>query len=205
MAGIRDTWQTNNPLFELSRHQASALLFWSAEDWLGLKDPFDGTKMANMLDIGRAVFAKRLAEAKKALSQAWLVTSDSGIRCLIFGSTTLTSDVAEMVHDVDLVVGFGFIVEDGKFLLNVSTRSHTDFDCAALAKRFGGGGHTKAAGFTLPFALTDKNPYAMLLGLVDGGDPSFRPSRVGEVGFAGMTTYHCPKHGDVIACACKPV
>ena len=37
------------------------------------------------------------------------------------------------------------------------------------------------------------------------GDPNFRPSRVGEVGFAGMTTYHCPKHGDVIACACRPV
>jgi hypothetical protein len=35
-------------------------------------------------------------------------------------------------------------------------------------------------------------------------DPSFRPSHVGEVGFAGMVTYHCPKHGDVIACACKP-
>jgi hypothetical protein len=36
-------------------------------------------------------------------------------------------------------------------------------------------------------------------------DESFRPSRVGEVGFGGMTTYHCPKHGDVIACACRPI
>jgi len=31
-----------------------------------------------------------------------------------------------------------------------------------------------------------------------------RPCRVGEVGFAGMVTFHCPVHGDVIACACRP-
>jgi len=41
--------------------------------------------------------------------------------------------------------------------------------------------------------------------LLAQGDPTFRPSRIGEVGFGGMTTYHCPKHGDVIACACKPI
>jgi len=32
-----------------------------------------------------------------------------------------------------------------------------------------------------------------------------RAHRPGEVGFAGMVTYHCPLHGDVIACKCKPL
>lgn len=35
--------------------------------------------------------------------------------------------------------------------------------------------------------------------VVDG----FWPHRPGERGFAGMVTYRCPVHGDVIMCACK--
>lgn len=34
----------------------------------------------------------------------------------------------------------------------VSLRSHGDFDVAAIAERYGGGGHRNAAGFRLPFA-----------------------------------------------------
>jgi hypothetical protein len=35
--------------------------------------------------------------------------------------------------------------------------------------------------------------------------PEGRFNQPGEVGFAGMVTYHCAIHGDVIACACKPL
>jgi hypothetical protein len=35
--------------------------------------------------------------------------------------------------------------------------------------------------------------------------PRVRAHRPGEVGFAGMITYRCPIHGDVIACKCKPL
>lgn len=35
--------------------------------------------------------------------------------------------------------------------------------------------------------------------------PFLRAAKPGERGFAGMVTYHCPIHGDVIACACRPI
>jgi hypothetical protein len=167
MAGIRDTWQTSNTFFGLSCYQAEALHFWPVNKWLGIADPFDGTDMANMLTIGSVLFEKKLEAAKKALSQSWRTTVNN-IRCVVFEGTTLTSDVAELVgDDADLIVGFGFVVEDGKFMLNVSTRSHTTFDCAAFAKQHGGGGHTKAAGFTVPFGPRALNPYSFFRGLLD--------------------------------------
>jgi phosphoesterase RecJ-like protein len=39
--------------------------------------------------------------------------------------------------------------------VKVSLRSIGDVDVAAFAKRFGGGGHTKAAGLALPGSLAD--------------------------------------------------
>jgi hypothetical protein len=173
LAGVRDTWQTADPDFQRSNEQAAALTFWPVEKWLSLDGCFDGDndEFEQMLALGSVLFAKRLEAAKKAASQAWCWVTANDTRCLIFEGTTLTSDVAEMVHDVDLVMGFGFIVEDGKFLLNVSMRSHTSFDCMAFAKRFGGGGHTRAAGFTLLFTADAKNPYALLVELVGGWKP----------------------------------
>lgn len=60
-----------------------------------------------------------------------------------------------------------------------SNRSHTTFDCKAFAKAFGGGGHTKAAGFnvtlespSVPYTMGIKtlahntNPYSLAEALV---------------------------------------
>ena len=44
-----------------------------------------------------------------------------------------------------------------------------------------------------------------LHGRTDTHGPFIRRMRAGEVGFAGRTVYRCPKHGDVIACACRPI
>lgn len=171
IAGVRDTWQSSSPEFQQANEQAAALTFWPTENWLALRSPFsrDGNrnKFMDMLDLGPVLFVKKIDAAKKALSQSWRTTVE-GIRCVIFEGTTLTSDVAELVgNEADLIIGFGFVVEDGKFLLNVSARSHTMFDCAAFANRLGGGGHTKAAGFTVPFRLNSLDPYALLRGLVE--------------------------------------
>jgi hypothetical protein len=163
LAGVRDTWQTSSPDFQQSCEQAAALLFWPIEKWMAF--PMDGDSFPRMLDIGSILFVKRIEAAKKALSQSWRTTVHD-VRCVIFEGTMLTSDVAEMVgDDADLVIGFGFVVEDGKFLLNVSTRSHTWFDCAAFAKRLGGGGHTKAAGFTM-YVTNSNGPYSDLEGVI---------------------------------------
>jgi uncharacterized protein len=169
LAGVRDTWQSSSPDFRRSNEQAAALTFWPVEKWLSLREPFERGvfELERMLDLGSVLFVKKLEAAKKALSQSWRTTVNN-IRCVVFEGTTLTSDVAELVGDnADLIVGFGFVVEDGEFLLNVSTRSHTTFDCAEFARSLGGGGHTKAAGFTVPFGPKALNPYSLFRNLLN--------------------------------------
>jgi len=46
--------------------------------------------------------------------------------------------------------------------MRFSLRSHSDFDCAAFAARFGGGGHTRAAGFGVVLGPSDLQPYAFV-------------------------------------------
>jgi phosphoesterase RecJ-like protein len=57
-------------------------------------------------------------------------------------------------------VGLLFI-EMKKGGIKMSLRSRSDFDCAALAARFGGGGHRPAAGATLPDPLSESLPHVL--------------------------------------------
>ncbi len=68
-------------------------------------------------------------------------------------------------------------VEPGK--LKLSARSKTDFDVNALARRFGGGGHVKAAGATIegPLPVVKERLVASALELLRGGSAEGGPGR----------------------------
>jgi len=86
-----------------------------------------------------------------------------GERIVAFAGTGQTSDAAEVLGaEADLIVGFDFGVENGSAKMRFSLRSHSDFDCAAFAARFGGGGHTRAAGFGVVLGPSDLQPYAFV-------------------------------------------
>ncbi len=70
-----------------------------------------------------------------------------------------TSDVAQELG-TDLVVGFLYLVDAGRQKLILSMRSRGYFDCAKFAKSLGGGGHTNAAGCTIPVNFGDRHAYA---------------------------------------------
>jgi hypothetical protein len=79
---------------------------------------------------------------------------------VLFEDKTYTSDAAEAVGgSFDLVVGFSYECEGPVRKVIFSTRSHSDFDCAAFCRHFGGGGHTRAAGFHRVLDRGDRNPY----------------------------------------------
>jgi nanoRNase/pAp phosphatase (c-di-AMP/oligoRNAs hydrolase) len=84
---------------------------------------------------------------------------------MVFENVSLSSDVCEAAgSDADIIIGFGFLVEDGIPKMIVSTRSHTGFNCGAFCRRFGGGGHTAAAGFSVAFQPWTGflNPYSVV-------------------------------------------
>jgi hypothetical protein len=153
LAGIRDTWLRKNTRWLEACYQGEALRFYPNEHWLSVKSPFVFSSRGwwrEQMALGRLIFEKHQRNLKRAIEGAFRWTSPRGTRVIVFEGATMSSDAAEMLdQEVDLVVGFNHFIEEGQTnpILIFSTRSHTHYDCSALAKYYGGGGHTKAAGF----------------------------------------------------------
>lgn len=188
LAGIRDTWLRSSPDWLPACKQAEALRFWPVDRWLALARPFAGgggyAALEDMLGVGAPLFEKRLADAERAVDRSWRTVTRKGTRLCVFEGLSATSDAAELLDDAaDLVMGFGFEAgtpsEKAKMLVGAewakcifSTRSHTGYDCGALAKYHGGGGHTAAAGFSFTFSPGDKqagmaDPYSEAVDFVE--------------------------------------
>ncbi|MBQ6146581.1 MAG: bifunctional oligoribonuclease/PAP phosphatase NrnA [Clostridia bacterium] len=61
--------------------------------------------------------------------------------------------IIDRLRDVETVVAACFLREAGTGEVKLSLRSKAKIDCAALAKKYGGGGHVRAAGATLNMSL----------------------------------------------------
>lgn len=166
LSGIRDTWQKNDPRWREACEQAEAVRFWPEEELVGLPVGSWPEKLA----LGSVLFNKRLRGAQKAIDNGWRFITPSGRRVIVFEGLRQTSDAAEILgSEVDFVVGFGFVCESNKPKMIYSTRSHTDFDCSAFATAHGGGGHLRAAGFSISDydPMTAANPYALIHKLLE--------------------------------------
>jgi phosphoesterase RecJ-like protein len=99
---------------------------------------------------------KRLLEAR-ILDEAQLIADGRAVISCITrkmlketgGRLNETDGVIESLRDIRGVEVACLLKEQTVRTIKVSLRSKTDFDVAALSERNGGGGHTKAAGFTL--------------------------------------------------------
>lgn len=169
LAGIRDTWQRQSPLWTNACVQSSILAFFPNSHWLQ-KTPYtmqrDWSEV--YLPIGELLVEKGNKNVARSISAGYRFTSAKGTRVICFDGLKTSSDASEALgNEVDLVVGFMPTCEESpKYIF--TTRSHTTFDCSAFAKAHGGGGHLRAAGFNVPIdPETALNPYAFLRTLLD--------------------------------------
>jgi hypothetical protein len=150
LAGIRDTWQRQSPRWEDACAQAAALRFWPVGDILRpLPDGrTDWPNVARKMEIGPVLIAKDRERDDRTISEA-LRFEEGGVRVLCFEGHH-TSDISDRLWaEIDLVMGWRYYVDAGAPKVAFSLRSRGGFSAADFAKRFGGGGHTQAAGFTL--------------------------------------------------------
>lgn len=163
LTGIRDTWQREDPRWDAACRLSHLLFFMPNVDWLAIPLSKLAVDWADHFDwIGSVLDRKHEKSVQKSIRRAHRLVSPRGTRILVMNSTSHTSDAAESLgSDIDLVAGFSYEAENGTPKVALSLRSHTDFDCAAMARRFGGGGHTRAAGMSLP--VTSESPYEALL------------------------------------------
>lgn len=163
LAGIRDTWLNKHPRWKEAVVQAEMLRFYPIEHWLGLRNPFAHSSQylwSERRKIGEVLVERHEKSVARTLEKVWKFTTTKGTRVLMFEGTGQSSDAAEVVDkEADIVIGFGFVVENNEQKMIISMRSHTGYDVSAIAKSFGGGGHSAAAGFNAVIPATI-NPYS---------------------------------------------
>jgi phosphoesterase RecJ-like protein len=112
---------------------------------------YEVDSLARLCLIGRTL-ARTRSELDGRLIHTWIEQAD-------FQATGALASDTEDIINMTLTVGgteVAFIlVELGSGALKLSLRSRCDVDCARLAEQFGGGGHRRAAGATLPGPLPE--------------------------------------------------
>ncbi len=164
LAGIRDTWQKNDERWQTACENAEATRWWPWE--LVEKTPWG--QWAELFRIGPILMARNMRNVDKCIEGAFRFTSGKGRKVTVFEGLKPSSDAAEKMGETnDLTIGLGFLVEAGQPKLLFSTRGRGTFHCRNLAMAHGGGGHVKAAGFSVPLLPTSLQPYELARQLLD--------------------------------------
>jgi len=165
LAGIRDTWQRQDPRWTEACEQAEMLRFYPPEEyWLNLKKPFDAVNREMWNErraLGKILVEKHAQSVKRTLEKSWRFTSAKGTRVVAFEGTGTSSDASDVLQDADLVIGFGFHCESSVQKMVFSCRTRVGYDVLGFAKAFGGGGHSSAAGFNQDITKQTLNPYQL--------------------------------------------
>ena len=168
LIGIRDTFQTGHPRWNEACQISAAVWSLPLGYWLSQKPVInDLVKL-----MGNTQIKRREAQVTNAYDQLEVIRLPGPPWSPSFGifadSKSCISDVAELARRKRLcenVLGFHFVKDGPKepLKLMVSCRSDGRLDSAMLAKYFGGGGHTKAAGFSLPYNPWDSpSPFQVI-------------------------------------------
>jgi len=163
LSGIRDTWQKHNQDWQGACECAEALRFWPIEALLG-DHP---SEWPNKLSLGELLWSRKVKTAARSAEKAYHWTSPKGTRVAIIQGVKWSSDVSEALGvGLDLLLAYDIAHDAGTFKIICSTRSRGTFDCGSLALAHGGGGHTSAAGFSVPMTLDSPNPYRVIRDLL---------------------------------------
>jgi hypothetical protein len=162
LAGIRDTWQTQDSRWLEACEQASAMNFW---DWERLVGSAPGDWPELLGSIGKQAYANHLRKVRQALKGAYKFVTPRGWRVVVFQGYFAASDAADMVEGkADIICGFSTFFEDGEPYVLFGLRSRNDdFHVGKMAEASapGGGGHAKASGFRKAILLSDPNPFCL--------------------------------------------
>lgn len=170
LAGIRDTWQKHDPRWRQACEVAESLRFWP---WEHVEKYRDVSSWNQLLAIGPVLVNRNDKKLEKILEGAFQYRSGKGRRVTLFEGLKPTSDAAEKLGDTnDLTIGMAFFTEkdpEGQTqqVMIFSTRSRGSFNCRNFAMAHGGGGHTKAAGFSRVLRLTDLQPFMLAIQILE--------------------------------------
>lgn len=152
---ISDCWHKQDPRFESGRALAHFITL-QGNDYNNLADP-------EIMDMAELIYTNKKKEdtkiAKKA-EKVFITTKDGQKIKVCFLNRENVSDVSEILRNdygVNLVVGWQkdtYINKKDESKINkiikFSLRSDDSVNCRKIAELLGGGGHDRAAGFSIP-------------------------------------------------------
>lgn len=155
LAGIRDTWQSADPSWLEALQLHAVLQHYPQEYWLGLPHAAIGLALAETRQLGAMLLAKKALKVQEILEKGMVASEASEASGVRWGLTAappeLTSDLAEAARQLEtpvaVLVNCMLSIQEGAPGLIFSLRSDGSVDVGALAKFFGGGGHSRAAAF----------------------------------------------------------
>lgn len=113
---------------------------------------------AHVMTAGRAILQYARQQEKTAFARmAWDVTIDKHP-----AKALLANEMSSLICEQTLASGEANIVlllnrnDDATFKLSIRVAEKYEFDASKFAKKFGGGGHVKAAGCTIPIKTFTK-------------------------------------------------
>lgn len=153
MLGDYDIWDFSKYGDDLNKLQAGVRLFENNPE-----SPYWDRWLTNDLDSFVDIMNKGIIALEyrkntwEGLIKSWSFFSQfEGLKAVCCNAGSVSSQLFDsVIEDYDLMIPFVF---DGK-QWTVSLYTKKDIDCSELAKKYGGGGHKKAAGFqckNLPF------------------------------------------------------
>lgn len=181
LVGVRDTWQKSSPYWKQAQEQHKVMAFFPIESWMtpGIFDmtPESRNEWLRRFLLGPLLTQKEDIATKKLADQALYFTA-GGLRFAVFQGL-YTSDAADIMTEADIVIGWGYKVEDQAGCkewpassatsapkLIFSCRAKGDANVSDFAGKHGGGGHTRAAGCSFEVKSSDLNPYVLIQKLV---------------------------------------
>lgn len=163
LAAIRDTWRSKDPQWEAALMLAELQMFWRLDQPLSY---YSLRRQDERAVLAEKLFVDKMRAAETAIKNSFRFCSDRGTRVLLFQGVKETGEAAEILDSQqDLVVGFYYFVDEGVSKVKYSLRSHTGFDCRAMAEHFGGGGHKAAASFAVSDPK-DSTPWGLFFRLL---------------------------------------
>jgi hypothetical protein len=150
--GIRDTWQTRSPEWEAANDLHAALSGLPREYWLR-QGGIARALSADSLELGRMWREQRARQVADLCANGTVrLQVDAGRKWAAFpDGRKIVSVAAERLRQdgVDVTCGWFQVARDGEIWTVLSLRASGALDVGALAKRLGGGGHSRAAGCQL--------------------------------------------------------
>jgi hypothetical protein len=168
-AGIYDTWQTSDPRWRDAAVQARLLQLLPRDFWLEKGIDWLARRWDTQLRwLGEAVLAGDEERVRRVAESAYRFTTRKGTRVAVLAGLSGLSRASDVLASTtDVVAGFQYDAAHGRPQVRFELRSRGSFDCASFAQARGGGGHSRAAGFSRAVEPGDPQPYELLESLFE--------------------------------------